>query len=339
MRLVSYLELPVETSAPKVKLGALLGDDCVIDLAVAQTWAQGACGFHAKPLPRTMLELLRSWEDSIAHLRALLNVLPGKECLYLKGARRQPVARLRREVLLIAPLPTPLTLREFEGFEGHVRAMYGLRRRGIPEEWYEMPVFSYGNPFTVFGPDEVISPPHREASLDYELQVACVIGKQGRDIPPEEAEQYIAGYMILNNWATRDIQRLEMRLGIGPAKGKDFATTLGPAIVTPDELADRRIGEGADLRYDLAMVARVNGVERSTGNLRDIHWTFARMIAHASQGVMLHPGEVIASGTVEGGSLLEQGAGEKGEWLRPGDRVEMEVEGLGKLDTRIVEPA
>jgi fumarylacetoacetate (FAA) hydrolase len=208
----------------------------------------------------------------------------------------------------------------------------------VPAEWYEQPVFYYANPFTIVMPGQRITPPRDCEALDYELEIACVIGRAGRDIPLEEAADYIAGYMIMNDWSARDIQRREMRVGLGPAKGKDFATSLGPILVTPDELADRRIGQGADLRYDLRMVARVNDVERSHGNLKDIYWPFPHMVAYASQDVTLLPGEVIGSGTVGSGCLLEQGAEESGEWLQPGDIVELEVERLGVLQNRIAAP-
>jgi fumarylacetoacetate (FAA) hydrolase len=167
-----------------------------------------------------------------------------------------------------------------------------------------------------------------------------MIGREGRNIPPDAADEYIAGFTIMNDWSARDVQREEMKVGLGPAKGKDFATSLGPWLVTPDELADRR--EPAPARgetgargwhYRLEMVARVDGKEISRGNLADLYWTFAEMIAYASRDCTLYPGDVIGSGTVGTGCLLELGL----PWLEPGQVVELEVERLGVLRNRVGE--
>jgi fumarylacetoacetate (FAA) hydrolase len=171
--------------------------------------------------------------------------------------------------------------------------------------------------------------------LDFELELACVIGRAGRDIPVAGAESHVAGYTIMNDWSARDVQRQEMSVGLGPAKGKDFATSLGPTLVTPDELADRRRPDG---RYDLTMIARVNGEEVGRGNAGDIHWTFAQMIERASRDVELQPGDVIGSGTVGGGCLLELGQ-EIHPWLEPDDEVELEIERIGRLRNRVGERA
>ncbi len=336
MKLVSYVERPVDPQTAIIKLGALLNDHCVIDLHVAQTWAQGARGFRARDLPSTMHSLLRAWSDTYEHLRTLLDLLASEDCLQLRGAGRRPVARQRSEVFLLSPLREVRTLRNFCAFELHVRNTFRLQGKPIPQAWYEVPVFYYCNPLTISGPDEPLPMPRQGTALDYELGVACFIGKQGFDISPEEAADHIAGYTIMNNWSLRDVQQQEMSMGLGPTKSKDFATTLGPALVTPDELEDRQIGEGAELRYDLVMTGQVNGVEQSHGNLRDIHWTFAQMIAHASQDVTLFPGEVIGSGAVGTGSLSEAEAEGGNEWLKPGDIVTLEVEQLGRLETQII---
>jgi fumarylacetoacetate (FAA) hydrolase len=337
MKLVSYVALPIEAAFPQVKLGAWVGDNCIIDLSVAQTWAQGARSFPARELPATMMGLLRDWSSVLPHLQRLLELLPGDACLGLKGAGRQPVARSRADVVLLSPLPNALTLRDFYAFEQHVRNTYRLRSKAVPKEWYDMPVFYFGNPLTITGPDQAVMMPSGGAALDFELEIACVIGRQGQDISPEDAPEHIAGYMIMNDWSLWDVQAREMRVGLGPAKGKDFATTIGPALVTPDELADRQIGSGADLRYDLAMSISVNGAERSRSNFKDIYWTFPQMIARASQDVMLHPGEIIGSGTVGSGCLLELGSQDSNEWLKPGDHVTMTVERLGTLDMQIID--
>jgi fumarylacetoacetate (FAA) hydrolase len=239
-------------------------------------------------------------------------------------------------VTLLAPVQPP-TFRDFYAFEAHVRN--ARKRRGLEmvPQWYEAPVFYYSNPNTLYGHDAGVPRPAYTQELDYELELACVLGKPGHDIPAEHANDHIAGYAILNDWSARDVQRLEMAVGLGPAKAKDFATSLGPWLVTPDELAEKAVGSGAELRYDLTMIARVNGTELSRGNAKDMHFTFAQMIARASQATELRAGDLIGSGTVGTGCLLELGVQETlGHWLQSGDVVELEVERLGVLRNRIV---
>jgi fumarylacetoacetate (FAA) hydrolase len=235
------------------------------------------------------------------------------------------------EVRLVAPLPHPPSLRDFYAFEQHVATTTRNRGRAVPPAWYEVPVFYFGNHSAIYGPNAGVPIPRTE-ELDYELEIACAIGRAGRDIAEEDAEEYIAGYTIMNDWSARDTQREETSVGLGPAKGKDFATSLGPWLVTLDELEPFALGDG---RHDLPMVARVNGVERSRGNFRDIHYTFAQMIARASRDAALYPGDVLGSGTVGSGCLLELTAGQ-GPWLEPGDLVELEVAGLGALKNQII---
>ncbi|GAB4185554.1 MAG: hypothetical protein Fur005_47960 [Roseiflexaceae bacterium] len=234
------------------------------------------------------------------------------------------------EVRLLAPIPRPTSLRDFYAFEQHVATASRQRGREVPPAWYDIPVFYFGNHGAIYGPEEIIPLP-RTQKLDYELEVACVIGRPGRDIPEEDAFEYIAGLTILNDWSARDLQAQEMSVGLGPAKGKDFATSLGPWLVTLDELEPYARFDG---RHDLEMVARVNGEERSRGNLADITYTFGQIIARASQDCTLVPGDVIGTGTVGTGCLLELTAG-KGPWLLPDDEVELEVTGLGILRNRI----
>jgi fumarylacetoacetate (FAA) hydrolase len=212
------------------------------------------------------------------------------------------------EVRLLAPVRQPPSVRDFHAFEAHARRAGELRGRGVPREWYEMPVFYFSNPAAIYGPDEEIPYPQGSEELDYELEVAAVIGAEGR----------IAGFTIMNDWSARDLQRAEMRVGLGPAKGKDFATSLGPVVVTVDELDGR----------EAEMVARVNGEERSRGNLRDMYHSWESIVAHAARNTRLLPGDILGSGTVGSGCILEHG---DGRWLQPGDVVELEVEGIGVL--------
>jgi len=237
----------------------------------------------------------------------------------------------RAEVKFLAPLPRPRSLRDFYAFEQHVATARRQHGRPVPPAWYRVPVFYFGNHGAIFGPDEPISMPQTE-QLDYELEVACVIGREGRDIAPDDAWDYVAGLTILNDWSARDIQAEEMGIGLGPAKGKDFATSLGPMIVTMDELEDYFV----DARLNLEMVARVNGREYSRGNLGDMHYSWGELIARASRDATLYPGDVLGSGTVGSGCILELTPEAVGGWLEPDDDVELEVEALGILRNRIV---
>jgi len=237
-----------------------------------------------------------------------------------------------RDARLHAPLPNPRSLRDAYAFEQHVATANANRNRPVPDEWYRFPVFYFSNHLAIYGPDETVPYPASTQALDYELEIACIIGKAGRDIAPEKAEDHIFGYTIFNDWSARDVQRIETRVGLGPAKGKDFASSLGPWIVTPDELAERATGRPGV--YDLEMHARLNGTERSHGNWKDIYYSFGEIISRISAGVKLHPGEVIGSGTVGTGCLLEL-TRSQGPWLQPGDRIELEIQCLGVLTNQV----
>jgi 2-keto-4-pentenoate hydratase/2-oxohepta-3-ene-1,7-dioic acid hydratase in catechol pathway len=239
-------------------------------------------------------------------------------------------------VRLLPPIARPPSVRDFYAFEQHVKT--ARQRRGLEMEpdWYEMPVFYFSNPAAIIGPfDDVAVPPGTE-QLDFELEVAAIVGREGSDLDPEEAEGYIAGFCVMNDWSARDIQRREMKLSMGPVKGKDFATTLGPWMVTPDELEQFR----KDRAYDLAMTATVNGQEYSRASLADIYWSFGEMLAYASRGTRIVPGDVIGTGTCGAGCILELSLvhGEEAyPWLKPGDEVTLEVEHIGRITNRVVE--
>ena len=179
------------------------------------------------------------------------------------------VSFVEDEVRFLAPLQ-PTTLRDAYAFEQHVKSANQIRGREIPREWHQFPVFYYTNPGTIFGPNDVIPYPHYTNALDFELEIAVVIGKAGVNIKPEDAPSHIFGYTIFNDWSARDMQRSEMKVGLGPAKGKDFASSLGPVIVTGAALLDRTTGRPGV--FDLTMIAQVNGIEMSRGNFRDIFW-------------------------------------------------------------------
>jgi fumarylacetoacetate (FAA) hydrolase len=269
------------------------------------------------PVPfATMLQLIEAGDKGLERAR--------------RAAESKRIALA--DATLHAPLLRPTTLRDAYAFETHVKTANANRDREVPAEWYKFPVFYFSNPGNVFGPDDEIPYPGYTDELDYELEIAAVIGKPGRDITPEDAPSHVFGYTILNDWSARDIQREEMKVGLGPGKGKDFATSLGPCIVTLDELSGRATGRPGV--YDLPMRARVNGKEMSRGNFKDIYWSFGDIVARASQAVTLMPGDVIGSGTVGTGCLLELTKA-KGPWLKAGDEVELEIDGIGILKNSI----
>lgn len=275
----------------------------------------------------TLLGWLQNGQVRADELRMIADdLVAGADSVTLQGHERRIYAL--DDVKLCSPLNAPPSIRDFYAFEEHVATANANRGREVPAQWYEVPVFYFSHPREIYGTDDIIPYPPNSEKLDYELEVACVIGKEGRDIAPDEAEDYIFGYMIYNDWSARDIQVQEMRVGLGPAKGKDFAQSFGPYLVTPDELADVHTDRPGV--YDLTMTARVNGEERSRGNWRTLHWSFGEMLARASAGVTLHPGDVIGSGTVGSGCLLELTKAQ-GPYLQAGDVVELEIERLGVL--------
>ncbi|MGW0579990.1 fumarylacetoacetate hydrolase family protein [Streptomyces sp. NPDC002920] len=242
------------------------------------------------------------------------------------------------EVRLLAPLQPP-TVRDFVTFEEHVE---GVRRSvdgaaGVPEQWYAAPVFYFTNPYAVYGPGDEIPVPPGSSVLDFELEVAAVIGREGRDLTPEQARDHIVGYTILNDWSARDLQSAEMRVGLGPCKGKDTATTLGPYLVTADELEKYRDPDGF-LR--LALTAEINGEVVGRDLLSNMSWTFEEMTAYASRGTVVRPGDVLGSGTCGNGGCLAELWGVRGRQdpppLKPGDTVALTVEGLGTLTNTVV---
>src|SRR4051794_40009724 len=226
------------------------------------------------------------------------------------------------------------SIRDFYAFEQHVKTCRRHRGLDMVPQWYQVPVFYFSNAAAVIGHDDPVAAPHGSEALDYELELACVIGKQVRDLPADDrALEAVAGFTIMNDWSARDLQRVEMAVGLGPSKSKDFATSLGPELVTFDELRDCYC-EG---RLHLEMSARVNGRELSRGNSGAMHWTWPQILAHASRDVWLKPGDVIGSGTVGTGCILELTPESVGGWLKPGDVVELTIERLGTLRNRVVD--
>ncbi|MDQ6761604.1 MAG: fumarylacetoacetate hydrolase family protein [Bacteroidota bacterium] len=289
-------------------------------------------------LPVTMTMFLNFWEDvfPLAHSinRALIN-----------GNKKFTGIPLEN-VEILAPVPHPTSCRDAYAFRQHVATSRRNRNAEMIPEFDQFPVFYFTNHNSIQGPGEIICMPDHFNKLDFELEAAIVICKPGKNIKAEEADEYIGGYMIMNDVSARGLQMDEMKLNLGPAKGKDFSTVIGPMLVTPDELEDFKIETKENHTgnaYSLPMKCWVNGVQVSEGNFGDMDWTFAEIIERASYGVQLYPGDVIGSGTVGTGCFLElNGTGKlndpgyQEQWLQEGDEVEMEIEGLGKLKNTIV---
>lgn len=325
MRLVTFVADGVE------RIGSLIDKDTrIVDLAKAYECIHG----EPAPMMASMLSLIEAGESGLIAAGELTDIPPAEALVS------------RDTVKLLAPLPRPVQLLDFMAFEGHARgarevhfrksanrkpdpeaAMEEYRRRGQldpPPVWFKQPVYFKGNRMNVIGPDADIVYPSFTKELDYELELAIVIGRKGVDIAEADARACIFGYTIFNDVSARDAQIEEMRGQLGPAKGKDFDTgnVLGPCIVTADEIPDP---------YALDMRARLNGEELSHGNSGDIYHSFEKMIAHVSRDETIWPGEVFGSGTIGGGSGHEHF-----RLMEPGDVIELEIEKIGVLRNRVV---
>lgn len=327
MRLVSF-ELP-GAMGRQLRVGALDAAGDVVDLAAAHRLGlidegvspQAATRISEALLPGDMVGLVEGGARSLDAARLALDWAAAHDAVVDGIAIRLAAAAVR----VLAPVPRPPMLRDFMGFEQHLRNIFPKLGREIPPAWFELPVYYKGNPGSIAGHgDDVAIPSYGPGALDIEFELALVIGRGGIDIPADRARGHIFGYMVYNDFSERTIQAREMSVGLGPAKGKDFrgGHVLGPALVTADEVPDP---------YDLRMVARVNGDVWCDTHSGTIHWTFEQMIAHASRDEYLRPGEILGSGTVGGGS-----GAERGTLLHRGDVVELEVERLGTLRNRVV---
>lgn len=293
MKLVTF-----EKDGPP-RLGALRGDG-VVDLAAADP-----------NLPADMLGLLDRGPSELRRAAAALETPDPSTVL--------PLASVR----LRAPFQ-PRQLRDFFAFEDHALAGAARRKETLAKEWYDQPVFYKGNPRELYGPGDEAPWPDFTRKLDFEFEVACVVGRKGRDIPVSEAESYIAGFMLYNDWSARDIQKNEMVCRMGPAKGKDFANSFGPWLVTADEV-------GA--RDEIKLSAWVNGELWSEGSTKQRYWSWAEMLSHVSQGETVLPGDVLGSGTYHKGCGLDMD-----RWLAPGDRLELRSDKLGTLFSTVGRP-
>ncbi len=289
-------------------------------------------------LPNSMNLFLNYWDD-------YLPIAQAGELMLREGSRTSSRGIPVDQLQLMAPVPFPSSCRDGYAFRQHVAAARRNRKVEMIPEFDQYPIFYFTNHHSIVGPGPVQCMPDHFEKLDFELEAAIVISKHGRNIPAEEADAYIGGLMIMNDLSARRLQMEEMLLNLGPAKGKDFATAIGPWLVTLDELSafevpakENHVGKNWNLR----MTCSVNGVQVSEGNLADMDWTFAEIIERASYGVDLYPGDVIGSGTVGTGCFLElNGTGKLNDpnyaeqWLQPGDKVVMEIDQLGVLENEM----
>ncbi len=321
MKLVTYVKEERE------QLGVLI-QDTIYDMEVLHP-----------DLPNSMNLFLNYWEDYFP-------VAQAGEILLKEGTRTSNRGVLLSEVQLMAPVPFPTSCRDGYAFRQHVAAARRNRKVEMIPEFDQYPIFYFTNHHSIQGPGEVRCMPDHFEKLDFELEAAIVISKHGRNIRAEEADEYIGGLMIMNDLSARRLQMEEMLLNLGPAKGKDFSTVIGPWLVTLDELEEYVVPckeNHTGKSWNLPMKCFVNGKQVSEGNLSDMDWTFAEIIERASYGVDLYPGDVIGSGTVGTGCFLElNGTGKLNDpnyaeqWLQPGDVVDMEIGQLGKLSNTIV---
>lgn len=284
--------------------------------------------------------------DQYLHMGLTIKATMNEAYQMLLSSENRIIKLTLNNTLLKAPIPRPGSLRDAYAFRQHVAT--SRRNRGLEmiPEFDQFPVFYFSNHRAIYGPGAVACMPKHLDKLDFELEVAIVIDKRGKNIPASQADSYIGGFMIMNDISARTLQMEEMKLSLGPAKGKDFATVIGPCLVTADELEKYRVNPPVGHTggcYNLEMTCSVNGKLVSKGNLRDMNWTFAEIIERVSYGVELFPGDVIGSGTVGTGCFLElNGTAKlhdpsyKEQWLQTGDQIEMEVTGLGRLQNHIV---
>ncbi len=323
MRLVAFASAGLAAGSGRA-VGALVGDQVLAlgRAAVLLGRPEGDAGRLA-----TLETMLASWPEHAALARDVL-----AEAGTAAGSKATSLARKPFDSLtVLPPVSHPPSVRDAYTFEAHVKQARARRGLEVPPEWYEAPVFYFSNPGALLGHRQDVPKPAWTDALDFELELAWIVSAKARDVQPDAWKSVVAGFTIMNDWSARDVQRREMAVGLGPAKGKDFATSLGPYLVTLDEIDGAWDGE----RPNLAMEASVNGKVLSRGTTSAMHFGVGEVIARASQDVYLFPGDVFGSGTVGTGCLLELGT-DVHRWLQPGDEVTLTIERLGSLTNSIV---
>jgi fumarylacetoacetate (FAA) hydrolase len=308
-----------------------LVDDNIIDIQYASTFLNESNGEQKYlSIPPSLKKSLANWKDVFPMLQGLKKEM---DTFDTKILNKDTICTHMDEVQMLPPVTHPPSFRDFYAFEQHVRAARKLRGLEMHPDWFRLPIFYFSNPNALYGHGDEIPYPNYTNELDYELEFAVIIGNGGRNIKKEDAENLIAGYTICNDWSARDLQREEMPLSLGPAKGKDFATSFGPYMVTPDELENDWDENG---KLHLKMTCHVNGKLISEGNTNDLYHPFTTMIERASMNTNLVAGDYLGSGTVGTGCILELRPENTGGWIKKGDVVRLEVEKLGVLENKIV---
>ena len=298
----------------------------VIDIGLAAKWLYEKKNDNSFiNIPLTLHKALEKWDQNFTLLKALDTKLDDFDI----GS----FSYKESDLTILPPIINPPAFRDFYAFEQHVKAARKLRKLDMHPDWYKIPIFYFSNPNCCYGHGENIPYPNGTTELDFELEFAVIIGNGGSNIKSSEANKVIAGYTILNDWSSRNLQKEEMPMSLGPAKGKDFASSFGPYMVTPDEIESAWKDDG---KLHLQMTCHVNGKKVSDGNTNDLYHSFGDMIERASMNTKLIPGEYIGSGTVGTGCILELRPENAGGWLKKGDIVTLEIERLGILENKIV---
>ena len=298
----------------------------VIDIGLAAKWLYEKKNDNSFiNIPLTLHKALEKWDQNFRLLKALDSKL--------SDFNIESFSYKESDLTILPPIINPPAFRDFYAFEQHVKAARKLRKLDMHPDWYKIPIFYFSNPNCCYGHGENIPYPNGTTELDFELEFAVIIGNGGSNIKSSQANKVIAGYTILNDWSSRNLQREEMPMSLGPAKGKDFASSFGPYMVTPDEIESAWKDDG---KLHLQMTCHVNGKKVSDGNTNDLYHSFGDMIERASMNTKLIPGEYIGSGTVGTGCILELRPENAGGWLKKGDIVTLEIERLGILENKIV---
>ena len=298
----------------------------VVDIGLAAKWLYEKKNDNSFiNIPLTLHKALEKWDQNFRLLKALDSKL--------SDFNIESFSYKESDLTILPPIINPPAFRDFYAFEQHVKAARKLRKLDMHPDWYKIPIFYFSNPNCCYGHGENIPYPNGTTELDFELEFAVIIGNGGSNINSSEANKVIAGYTILNDWSSRNLQREEMPMSLGPAKGKDFASSFGPYMVTPDEIESAWKDDG---KLHLQMTCHVNGKKVSDGNTNDLYHSFGDMIERASMNTKLIPGEYIGSGTVGTGCILELRPENAGGWLKKGDIVTLEIERLGILENKIV---
>ena len=321
MKLITYKE----KNNPSVKFGLKI-ETQIVDIARAAKWiSENQNNDEFLLIPKTLKDTLVDWDKNFSLLKQLEEIVNNLNIRLLSNNES--------DLVILPPIPDPPAFRDFYAFEQHVRAARKLRGLEMNPDWYKLAIFYFSNPNCCYGHGANIPYPSGTTELDFELEFAVIIGNGGKDIKADEADKVIAGYTILNDWSSRNLQREEMPMSLGPAKGKDFASSFGPYMVTSDELEESWADDG---KLHLNMTCHVNDKKISEGNTNDLYHSFGTMIERASMNTKLVPGEYIGSGTVGTGCILELRPENTGGWLKKGDVVRMEIEKLGVLENKII---